>query len=200
MASAPHRGEEGPIYPGTCAYRSPDDAKDLGDRPYAWRFRVENRAIPWDDLFLGSVAENPAFTVGDFIVGRSDGSIAYQLAVIVDDAAMGVNQVIRGDDLVSSTPRQLLLGAALGLGAPQFGHVPLVVDLSGRRLAKRDESIKLATLRAEGVKPARLMSWIGRSLGLDAEDRAMPCDWLGRFPTATGRTGPVALDLDGIRG
>ncbi|WP_235905483.1 tRNA glutamyl-Q(34) synthetase GluQRS [Tautonia marina] len=199
LASAPHLGEEGPVYPGTCACRCSDDAENLENQPFAWRFRVEDREIPWDDLFLGSVANNPASTVGDFIVGRSDGSISYQLAVVVDDAAMGVNQVIRGNDLVSSTPRQLLISSALGLQTPQFGHVPLVMDAQGRRLAKRDESIKLATLRAEGVEPARLMSWIGRSLGFQTHDRAMPCDWVGEFPSATGGAEGIVLDLDLIR-
>ncbi|MEW4567261.1 tRNA glutamyl-Q(34) synthetase GluQRS [Tautonia sp. JC769] len=200
MASAPHQGEEGPVYPGTCSHRSPDDAAKLGDRPYTWRFRVVNEAIPWHDLFLGSVAENPATTVGDFSVGRSDGSVAYQLAVVVDDAAMGVNQVIRGDDLRSSTPRQLLLSSALGLTAPRFGHVSLVGDQTGRRLAKRDESVKLATLRAEGVHPARLMGWVARSLGLEPRDQSMPRDWVGTVPIIAGRDESIVLDLEAIRG
>ncbi|WP_169979628.1 tRNA glutamyl-Q(34) synthetase GluQRS [Tautonia rosea] len=199
MVSAPHLGEEGPIYPGTCADRCPDDEKDFGDQRFSWRFRVEDRAISWNDLFLGTIESNPASTTGDFIVGRSDGIPAYQLAVVVDDAEMGVNQVIRGDDLVSSTPRQLLLGNALRLHVPRYGHVPLVVDSQGKRLAKRDESIKLATLRAEGLDPTRLMSWIGRSLGLRTEDHEKPVDWVGQSPWMEKRIEPVFLDLGLIR-
>jgi glutamyl-tRNA synthetase len=182
-ATAPHAGEEGPTYPGTCAGRSAGDAEALGDRPFAWRFRVPSGVVGWPDLIRGEQAIDPARVGGDFIVGRSTGAPAYQLAVVVDDAAMGVTQVIRGDDLVPSTPRQILLYRALGCEVPEFGHVPLAVGPDGRRLAKRDQSIKLAALRDAGVDPRRLVGWMARSCGwADEIIPTVPHDWMGRAP------------------
>ena len=150
-ASAPHAEDEGPVYPGSCSGRSVADAESMRDRTFAWRFRVPSGTIEWDDLFLGHVTGDPARLGGDFIVARSDGSYSYQLAVVADDAAMGVSQVIRGNDLLASTPRQILLYRQAGLPEPAFGHVPLAIDAEGRRLAKRDSSFKLATLRGAGL-------------------------------------------------
>jgi len=147
--SAPHAEDEGPRYPGTCSRRSASDFEALG-RPFAWRFRVPQGPVSWNDLFLGHVALDPARLGGDFIVGRAGQGPSYQLAVVVDDALMGVSQVIRGNDLVPSTPRQILLYRALGWPTPCFGHVPLAVTSDGRRLAKRDGAIKLAALREQG--------------------------------------------------
>ncbi|MEO6811475.1 MAG: tRNA glutamyl-Q(34) synthetase GluQRS [Isosphaeraceae bacterium] len=181
-ASAPHAGEDGPTYPGTCAGRSAADAATLGDRSFAWRFRVPRPLVAWDDLYLGRKQLNPARLGGDFIVGRSGGEPSYQLAVVVDDALMGVNQVVRGDDLVSSTPRQILLYQALGWEPPQFGHVPLVVDHDGCRLAKRDQSLKLATLRDSGVDPRRLVGLLAQSCGWSTElVPSRPEAWVERF-------------------
>ena len=164
-ASAPHAEDEGPTYPGTCSGRSAADAATLGDRPFAWRFRVPQEPVGWDDLYLGPRELAPARLGGDFLVGRNGVGAAYQLAVVVDDALMGVDQVIRGDDLVPSTPRQILLYRALGWAPPRFGHVPLVQDLEGRRLAKRDGAIKLATLREGGVDARRLVEGLACSCG-----------------------------------
>jgi glutamyl-tRNA synthetase len=181
-ASAPHAEDEGPVYPGTCSGRTVADAAGLGDRPFAWRFRVPRGRIEWDDLFLGTTGVEPFLVGGDFIVARSSGQISYQLAVVHDDAAMGVNQVIRGDDLVASTPRQILLDRALGFQEPRFGHVPLAIGPDGRRLAKRDGSIKLATLRESGVDPRRLVGWLAQSCGwADESIPTAPRDWLSRF-------------------
>jgi glutamyl-tRNA synthetase len=181
-ASAPHPEDEGPTYPGTCAGRSVADAIWLGDRPYAFRFRVTTNEVRWHDQFLGDQAIDPARLGGDFVVGRMGVGPSYQLAVVHDDATMGVNQVIRGDDLVPSTPRQILLYRAMGWEPPSFGHVPLAVGPDGRRLAKRDGSIKLATLREAGVDPARLVGWIARSCGWsDGIEKTRPTDWLDRF-------------------
>jgi glutamyl-tRNA synthetase len=179
-ASAPHAEDEGPTYPGTCAHRSAAEADALGDRPFAWRFRVPPGPVAWDDLFLGAASLDPARLGGDFLVGRNGAGPGYQLAVVVDDALMGVNQVIRGDDLVPSTPRQLLLYRALGFTPPTFGHVPLAITADGRRLAKRDDSIKLGTLRAQGVDPRRLVGILIRSCGWSEEIRERwPRDWVG---------------------
>jgi glutamyl-tRNA synthetase len=181
-ASAPHVEDEGPSYPGTCAYRTAADAPSLAGRSFAWRFRVPPSQIWWDDLFQGTITVDPIIVGGDFIVAREGVGPSYQLAVVVDDAAMGVNQVIRGVDLVPSTPRQILLYLALGLKEPSFGHIPLVVGPDGRRLAKRDGSIKLATLRAEGVDPGSLIARLGQSLGIG--EAARPVDLIERFDPA----------------
>jgi glutamyl-tRNA synthetase len=182
-AAAPHAEDEGLVYPGTCAGRTAADAEGLAraGRPYAWRFRVPDEPIGWDDLVLGRVEGHPARVGGDFLVGRDPAGPAYQLAVVHDDATTGVTQVIRGDDLVPSTPRQVLLYRALGWPPPAFGHVPLAVGPDGRRLAKRDGSLKLATLRAAGVDARRLVGWLARSCGwTDRAEPSSPGDWIGR--------------------
>jgi glutamyl-tRNA synthetase len=164
-ASAPHAADEGPTYPGTCAHRSAGDAAMLEHRSFAWRFRVPPGPVAWDDLFMGRVELDPSRLGGDFIVARNGAGYSYQLAVVVDDDAMGVNQVIRGADLVPSTPRQILLFRRLNRPIPTFGHVPLAVDFDGRRLAKRDGSLKLSALRAAGVDPRRLAGSLIHSCG-----------------------------------
>lgn len=174
-ASAPHAGHEGPPYPGTCAHRRAADADGLGDRPYSWRFRVTHSPA-FTDAYLGNVRVDLQALGGDFVVWKSAGTPAYQLAVVVDDADMGVTEVVRGDDLVASTPRQLLLYEALGLPAPQFAHVPLVVGPDGRRLAKRHGDTRLAALRDAGVKPEALIGVL-----------AWSCGWLPRPEPVSAR-------------
>lgn len=166
-ASAPHAEHEGPAYPGTCAHRQVADAHTLTDRPYCWRFRVTD-SPRFRDRYVGEVAIDLRQLGGDFVVWKSDGSPAYQLAVVVDDAEMGVTDVIRGDDLLPSTPRQMSLYRALGWAPPSFTHVPLVVGSDGRRLAKRHGDTRLSSLREAGVRSEDL-------LGLLAES----CGWLG---------------------
>ncbi len=122
-ASAPHIEDEGPTYPGTCAAPGRGRCSRLADRPFCWRFRVPSGPVAWDDLFLGRVELNPAQIGGDFIVARHAVGHSYQLAVVADDDRMGVSQVIRGADLVTSTPRQILLYRQLGRPEPRFGHV-----------------------------------------------------------------------------
>ena len=181
-ASAPHPEDEGPTYPGTCAGRSAADAHALGDRPFAWRFRVPPGSVVWDDQFLGRRELDPARLGGDFVVGRNALGPSYQLAVVVDDALMGVSQVVRGADLVPSTPRQILLYEAFGWTPPRFGHVPLVLGPDSRRLAKRDGSIKLASLREQGVDPRRLVGALARSCGWSSSlDSSRPADWIDRY-------------------
>ena len=178
-ASAPHLGEEGPAYPGTCAGRCVADASGLSV-PYSWRFRTADRPLSWEDEALGPVSINPGRTIGDFVVGRSSGEPAYQLAVVVDDAAMGITEVVRGDDLLSSTPRQILIYEALGLMIPSFAHLPLVYSADGKRLAKRDGSVKLAMLREQGTDPHSLVGQLLRSSGpTDCPERVWPSAILG---------------------
>jgi glutamyl-tRNA synthetase len=180
-ASAPHPEEEGPSYPGTCSHRRAADARGLGDRPFAWRFRVPPGLVAWADLFQGPVDVDPSGMGGDFIVARHTIGPSYQLAVVVDDAAMAITQVIRGADLVTSTPRQILLYEALGWPLPRFGHVPLALDPDGRRLAKRENALKLATLREAGADPKTLVGSLIHSCGWsDSVERSTPRDWIRR--------------------
>ncbi len=184
-SSAPHAEEEGPNYPGTCAHRSAGDAETLGDRPYAWRFRVPPGLVYWSDRVRGAMSLDPSRLGGDFLLDRPGVGPSYQLAVVHDDAAMGVTEVIRGDDLIPSTPRQILLYRALGWSPPEFGHIPLAEGPDGRRLAKRDGSLKLATIRQSGVDPARLVGWLARSCGWsDRVEPSKPSAWLARFDLA----------------
>ena len=136
-ASAPHVEHEGPIYPGICANRSASDAAKLGDQPFAWRFRTTDQPYRFNDRVAGSQEANVRHALGDFVVGKMDGSPAYQLAVVCDDHAMGVTEVLRGNDLLPSTFRQLELYNAFGWTPPTFAHAPLVIGPDGRRLAKR---------------------------------------------------------------
>jgi glutamyl-tRNA synthetase len=180
-ASAPHAdGQEVP-YPGTCAGRSVADARQLAGRPFAWRFRVADMPA-FVDGFRGPVRLSRDDVGGDFVAWKSQGTPAYQLAVVVDDANQGVSVVVRGDDLVSSTPRQLLLYRALGLGPPDFVHVPLVVGPDGRRLAKRHGDTRLLALREAGVRPERLIGLLAWSCGwLPAIEPIRAGDLLPRF-------------------
>jgi glutamyl-tRNA synthetase len=173
-ASAPHAGQEGPRYPGTCATRKATDAAAIvarsaseGNAPasFAWRFRASDRLQQVDDLVAGLQVCNVATDLGDFVIAKADGTPAYQLAVVVDDHAMGVTEVLRGDDLLPSAFRQLELYDFFGWTPPRFAHVPLVVGPDGRRLAKRHGDTRLATLREAGVAPERLIGLLAWSCG-----------------------------------
>jgi glutamyl-tRNA synthetase len=164
-ASAPHGPE--PIYPGTCRDLSEADrrARRAAGRRAALRLRVEPEVLAFDDLVHGHVEQDVAAT-GDFVVRRADGLHAYQLAVVVDDGAIGVTHVLRGDDLLSSTPRQMLLQRLLGLPSPVYAHVPLMRAPTGERLAKRHGSATLQSLRAAGSTPEQVVGELAASLGL----------------------------------
>jgi glutamyl-Q tRNA(Asp) synthetase len=138
-ASAP-AGREA-VYPGTCRNGIPP-----GRVARAVRFRMPEGVIDFHDLLKGDVEEEPG---GDFVVKRADGVFAYQLAVVVDDAEQGVRQVVRGADLLSSTPRQIALQRALGLPTPQYAHVPLVLNADGSKFSKRDGALPLDPARVE---------------------------------------------------
>jgi len=168
-AQAPHDlpgGLPDGAYPGTC--RDLDRVTierftAAGRRP-ALRLRTDGLALAFDDMIAGRVEAR----VDDVVLRRNDGVPAYNLAVVVDDAAQGVTQVVRGDDLAPSTPRQLLLQRLLGLPGPAYAHVPLVVGGDGLRIAKRRGAITLTDLVAAGVGPHRVLALLGASLGLCA--------------------------------
>ena len=169
---APHEGEDEPIYPGTCRNATGDrwqvtgevrsDANDslspvTRHASPSWRFRVpDGRAVIFHDGRLGPQSFVAGEDFGDFVVWRNDDLPAYHLACAVDDAAMGITEVVRGADLLASTARQLLIYEALGLTAPSFHHCPLMTDKHGVRLAKRHDALSLRTLRSQGAQPASL--------------------------------------------
>lgn len=148
-ASAPHREDGQVVYPGTCrgltAEQATERARRTGRAP-ALRLRVPEEEITFIDGHMGEYGEWLPEDCGDFLLRRSDGMFAYQLAVVVDDAAMGVTEVVRGADLLASTPRQLLLYRLLGLEAPAFYHFPLLLGSDGQRLSKRNADAGLDTL------------------------------------------------------
>lgn len=167
VASAPHGlGSEGPAYAGTCRSLTAEQRaeRSLRKQP-SLRFAVDPLAVSFDDAISGPQAFAPE-AGGDFVVKRADGMISYQLAVVVDDAAMGITDVLRGADLLDSTPRQLQLYAALGLQPPRFAHVPLLFGTDGKRLAKRHGSISLAALREAGTPPEKVVGWLAALSGL----------------------------------
>lgn len=183
-ASAPHQGQEGPIYPGTCAGRTPEAADSL-TAEYAWRFRVSDQRHEINDRFAGTIRCHLAQELGDFVIGKKDGTPAYQLAVVVDDHAMGVTEVCRGDDLLPSAFRQLELYRAFGWTVPQFVHVPLVVGPDGRRLAKRHGDTRISILREQGVPPERLLGLLAWSCGWQSDSRPVSInELLMRFDLA----------------
>ena len=149
-ASAPHTSDGNVIYPGTCRDLTPAQiAEKRRVKAPAYRLRVPDEVITFRDGCMGLHSENLLRDCGDFYLRRADGVFAYQLAVVVDDARMGVTEVVRGADLLSSTARQLYLYRLLGLTAPQFAHCPLLLAPDGRRLSKRDGDQSLENLRAK---------------------------------------------------
>ena len=168
-ASAPHRSDGQAVYDGRCRRLTAEQREDLArQRNPAWRLAVPDRASSFRDLLQGMYEENLLRDCGDFILRRSDGVYAYQLAVVVDDAWMGVTQVVRGSDLLSSTPRQRYLLELLGCPAPEYGHVPLLLAPDGRRLAKRDRDLDFGALRAR-KRPQEVLGVLAALAGLREE-------------------------------
>ncbi|MCA8974398.1 MAG: tRNA glutamyl-Q(34) synthetase GluQRS, partial [Planctomycetes bacterium] len=200
-ASAPHESiDDGPVYPGTCRGRFADvaEARAATGREPALRFRVDTDAVPFDDGCRGAQAGRIA---GDFVVQKRDGGPAYQLAVVTDDAAQGVTEVVRGDDLLPSTPRQLLLYRALGLDEPRFHHVPLVVGGDGLRLAKRHGDTSLRWFRERGVSADAVVGHLAFLCGMrERGSRSMPRDLLPGFDLRRLPRDPVRGDEHGLVG
>ena len=168
-ASAPHRSDGIQVYDGRCRSLTAEEREELNRiRRPAWRIQVPQQDIQFEDLLQGPCREDLARDCGDFILRRSDGVYAYQLAVVVDDGAMGVTQVVRGSDLLSSTPRQLWLQEKLGLPHPEYGHVPLLLSPDGRRLAKRDRDLELGMLQERYSAP-ELVGILAHAAGLIPE-------------------------------
>jgi glutamyl-tRNA synthetase len=173
MASAPHGPEGGGPYPA--AFRPQHlDPDWLAGRPdAALRFLVHDRPVAWHDRVFGEQVERVDQTVGDFVLKRRDGLYAYQLAVVVDDLAMHIDEVVRGADLLDSTARQIQLLEALGGTPPAYAHVPIAVNAHQEKLSKRDRATTLRSLREEGTHPEAVVGQLAASLGI--VDRADPC-------------------------
>ena len=185
-SSAPH-GDGYRPYPGTCRdLTEAQRAERRARRPPALRVRAGDVTETVRDVWAGEVSR----VVDDFVVRRNDGAFAYNLAVVVDDVAQGVDQVVRGDDLLSSAPRQAWLTRRLGGRAPVYAHVPLVLGPDGRRLAKRDGAVTLADLTASGLTAGGVLALIWASLGLCAPgERVTAHTLLARFdPDAVPRS------------
>ena len=184
--SAPHRGEK-PVDPGTCRGLSDEERAQrvAAGRTPAQRLAVPDRDVALQDLVQGSYRQNLARECGDFLVRRSDGAFAYQLAVVVDDAEQGVNSVVRGVDLLCSTPQQMHLQDLLGLPHPVYAHVPLVVAERDRRLSKRDHDAALDALLERFKTPEGVVGHIAGITGLAAScDPATPEELLQDFDLA----------------
>lgn len=163
-ANAPHSAS--PVYSGRCRDLTAEERASLRQkRTPAIRIEVPDAYLEFTDLRLGRIYENLARDCGDFILRRSDGGWAYQLAVVADDAAQNVTQVVRGRDLVSSTPRQIWLFGLLGVPAPEYMHIPLLLAPDGRRLSKRERSLELGAL-LQTMSPAQIVGMTAWLLGL----------------------------------
>lgn len=183
LAGAPHGahdglGDAGAAYPGTCRHLSADQRaeREVQGRRASLRLRCpdgEDGRETFRDLVLGPQSFTLTECGGDFALRRSDGVWAYQLAVVADDIAMGVTQIVRGEDILLSTPRQLLLWRLLGGTAPAFAHIPLLHDSEGERLAKRHKSLSLAQLRESGAQPEAVVGWLASLAGLNPSARPL---------------------------
>lgn len=169
LAAAPHVDDAGAPYPGTCRQLSAMQREALfrSGRKAAVRLRCPDASVAFEDALLGPQSFRLAECGGDFALRRSDGVVAYQLAVAVDDALMGVNQVVRGRDILPSTPRQIVLLRLLGHDAPAYAHIPLLLDGEGQRLAKRHQSLALRALREQGASARRIVGLLSRLAGLN---------------------------------
>lgn len=196
-ASAPHAGDEGPRYTGTCREHAVDPSvaslTEYGRSLFALRMRADAREVRFHDGVMGPCTFDPA-EGGDFVVRRKDGVAGYQVAVVVDDAAMDVTHVVRGADLLSSTSRQILIYEALDLPIPRFLHVPLMLGPDGERLAKRHGAVSLAELREEGASPGAVVGWLAATCGLAEGGEALrPADLVARFDPARLPRAPTVV-------
>ncbi len=165
-ASAPHRGDGTPVYSGHCRTLTEEERREAArHHAPAMRLIVPDKTVAFRDGHLGMYQENLKTDCGDFVLRRADGVFAYQLAVVIDDALMGVTQVVRGADLLQSTPRQLYLYELLGLPAPRFYHLPLLLAPDGRRLSKRDGDMSLEQLQNRYTAP-RILGRLAYLAGL----------------------------------
>jgi glutamyl-tRNA synthetase len=207
-ASAPHESSlaslEGPVYPGTCRPSIPSGSVQARSRDttitidkFAWRWHFRSGDLVWRDQLRGCMRANPAEQLGDFVIARGDGTPAYQLAVVVDDHDMQVTEVIRGDDLIFSTYRQLAILEHLGWSTPRYFHVPLMLGPDGRRLAKRHGDTRLSTFREQGVAAERVVGYLAWTLGMQATPEPLRAsDLIGQLDWSALPRKPTVVDYD----
>ena len=196
LATAPHGASGLPPYPASWRPGRLEPGWREAARDCALRFRVDDGPVTFEDRVVGRVTEDVRATVGDVVLKRRDGVYAYQLAVVVDDLAMGVTEVVRGQDLLDSTARQILLVRALGGTVPTHAHLPLLVNADGEKLSKRDAAPTVRGLRQLGLAPERVVGWLAHQLGqtgtpapLAARALAARWDW--------GRVRPDPIPVPG---
>ena len=204
VASAPHLSDGTYLYQGTCRHLSPDEvaerrrAKSPAIRLIVPESDSAKATVRFEDLVYGPQSSNLALDCGDFVICRGDGVFAYQLAVVVDDATMGVTQVVRGHDLLGSVARQMYLQRLLGFATPSYAHVPLLVASDGRRLSKRDRDLDLGVLRERRISASQIIGNLAASVGLvERGARITPEELVGSFDwnaIATHRDDIVVAD------
>ena len=191
-ASAPHFGEK-LVYPGTCRHLTDAERTERAKaKDPSWRLAVPDEEVAFTDGIQGPYRQNLARECGDFIVRRADGAFAYQLAVVVDDAAQGVTQVVRGIDLLPSTPQQLHLQRLLGLPHPRYAHIPLIVNGAGRRLSKRDHDASIDELRQRFRTPEALLGRMAAVSGLMPDDTPLSLEELAREADVSKLSGSIS--------
>ncbi len=193
-ANAPHFGEEY-VYAGSCRNLTEEEIElKRAVRHPATRVMVDGASCSFNDIFQGSKTYRLEECSGDFIIRRSDGVFAYQLAVVVDDAEMGVSSVVRGLDLLTSTPRQMYLQDVLGFGHPSYAHVPLLLDCLGRRLSKRDGDTDVHRLLNERKAPAeKVLGSLAFAAGIIEEDAPCTLEELVREADLTKLAGKQSI-------
>jgi glutamyl-tRNA synthetase len=196
--SAPHGPDAAGRYPGTCRgkYTSLAAAEHATGRKAALRFVVPPGPVTIADGVLGEHTFDVSRDAGDFPILRRAGAPAYQLAVVVDDARQGVTEVVRGADLVDSAARQKLLQQALALESPRWWHIPLVVDATGRRFAKRSDDIALARLRASGIDARAVVAWVARRSGIADAEHGSAAEFAPRFAMSRLPHEPVVVTAE----
>jgi glutamyl-tRNA synthetase len=198
--TAPHAGDREPRYPGTCRQRfaSLREAERQSGRPAGVRLVVPEGPVTLDDDLAGAITLDVQAEVGDFLIARRGGAPAYQLAVVVDDAAEGVTEVVRGADLLPSAVRQWHVQRALGLPHPRWAHVPLVTDAHGRRLAKHADDLALAELRERGADPRAIVRYVAENSGMEARGLATPAELTPLFRLEGVPSRELAVDATAI--
>jgi glutamyl-tRNA synthetase len=197
-SEAPHADQQSGAYPGTCRHLSSDEraARERSGRANAWRLDARGEIATFCDALHGERAG----AVDDFVLWRGDGVPAYNLAVVVDDADQEIGEVVRGDDLLETTPRQILLGQLLGFATPRYAHVPLVLGGDGKRLAKRHGAVSLPEVLAAGAAVEQVIGWMAASAGLVATgSRLGASELLARFDPARLTRSPTVLDERALR-